>query len=101
MPAVLMMILLVVDWIMRQTKTDKRTGLQWVYMKQLEDLDNADGISVLSHKQDVQLRRVAEEAEKTGLQIDNRQQNPVRLHNLGSRCLSSWIESSVKMGRGR
>ena len=42
-------------------------------MKQLEDMDFADNISLLSHKQrDAQekLRRVAEKAGKTGLQIN-------------------------------
>ena len=85
--------LLVVDWIMRQATTDRRTGLQWTFTKQLEDLDFADDISLLSHKhQDAQekLNRVSEEASKTGLQINtkktevmrvnNRQQNPVQLH---------------------
>ena len=85
--------LLVVDWIMRQSTSDGRTGIQWTFTKQLEDLDFADDISLLSHKQqDAQekLNRVAEEAERTGLQINigkteamrvnNRQQDPLRLH---------------------
>ena len=62
-------------------------------MKQLEDLDFADVISLLSHKQqDAQekLRRLAEEAGKTGLQINigkteamhinNKQADPLQLH---------------------
>lgn len=84
--------LMVVDWIMRQSTTEKRTGIQWTFAKQLEDLDFADDIVLLSHRQqDAQgkLSRVAEEAEKTGLQINtsktevmrinNRQQDPVQL----------------------
>ena len=86
--------LMVVDWVMRQSTAGQRTGIQWTLMKQLEDLDFADDISLLSHKQqDAQekLCRVAEEAEKTGLRINigktevmrvnNRQQDPVRLHH--------------------
>ena len=47
--------LLVVDWIMKQTKTNKKTGIQWTFTKQLEDLDFADDISLLSHRhQDAQ-----------------------------------------------
>ena len=85
--------LMVVDWVMRQSTAGQRTGIQWTFTKQLEDLDFADDISLLSHKQqDAQekLCRVAEEAEKTGLQINigkteimrvnNKQQDPVRLH---------------------
>ena len=65
--------LMVVDWVMRQSTAEQKTGIQWTFNKQLEDLDFADDINLLSHKQqDAQkkLCRVAEEAEKTGLQID-------------------------------
>ena len=85
--------LMVVDWVMRQSTAGQRTGIQWTFTKQLEDLDFADDISLLSHKQqDAQekLCRVAAEAEKTGLQINigkteamrvnNKQDDPLRLH---------------------
>ena len=46
--------LLVVDWIMKQATSDK-TGIQWTFTKQLEDLDFADDISLLSNRhQDAQ-----------------------------------------------
>ena len=86
-------LLMVVDWDMRQSAAGKRMGIQWTFTKHLEDLDFADDISLLSHRQqDTQekLCRVAAEAEKTGLQINigktevmrvnNRQQDPVQLH---------------------
>ena len=82
-----------VDCVMKQSTARKRTGIQWTSMKQLEDLDFANDISLLSPKQqDAQekLRRVAEEAGKTGLQINigkteamrinNKQADPLRLH---------------------
>ncbi|RUS87436.1 hypothetical protein EGW08_004811 [Elysia chlorotica] len=85
--------LIVIDWVMRQATKNQRTGIQWTLMRQLEDLDFADDISLLSHKLDdaqKKLCRVAEEAEKTGLQINisktevmrvnSKQQNPIRLH---------------------
>ena len=65
--------LVVVGWVMKQSTAGKRTGIQWAFMKQLADLDFADDISLLSHKQqDAQekLRRVTEEAGKTKLQIN-------------------------------
>ena len=84
---------MVVDWVMRQSTAGQRTGIQWTFTKQLEDLDFADDISLLSHKQqDAQekLCRLAAEAEKTGLQINigkteamrvnNKQDDPLRLH---------------------
>nr|KAG5685242.1 hypothetical protein BaRGS_035258 [Batillaria attramentaria] len=85
--------LMVVDWVMRQATDGKRTGIQWTFSKQLEDLDFADDIALLSHKQqDAQekLNRVAEEAEKTGLKINisktevmrvnHKQHDPIQLH---------------------
>ena len=60
--------LMVVDWVMRQSTTDQNTGIQWIFNKQLENLNFADDINLFSHKQqDAQkkLCRVAEKAEKT------------------------------------
>ena len=84
--------LMVIDWVMRQATAGRRTGIQWTFHKQLEDLDLADDIVLLSHKQqDAQekLNRVAEEASKTGLKINtsktevmrvnSRQQDPIQL----------------------
>nr|KAG5701606.1 hypothetical protein BaRGS_019295 [Batillaria attramentaria] len=84
---------MVVDWVMRQATDGKRTGIQWTFSKQLEDLDFADDIALLSHKQqDAQekLNRVAEEAEKTGLKINisktevmrvnHKQHDPIQMH---------------------
>ena len=85
-------ILMVVDWVTRQSTAGQRMGIQWTFTKQLEDLDFADDISLLSHRQqDAQkLCRVAAEAEKTGLQVNigkteamrvnNKQDDPLRLH---------------------
>nr|KAG5703440.1 hypothetical protein BaRGS_022489 [Batillaria attramentaria] len=85
--------LMVVDWVMRQATDGKWTGIQWTFSKQLEDLDFADDIALLSHKQqDAQekLNRVAEEAKKTGLKINisktevmrvnHKQHDPIQLH---------------------
>jgi len=96
--------LLVVDWIMRQATAGRRTGIQWTLMKQLEDLDFADDISLLSHRQqDAQekLCRVADEAEKTGLQINigkteimrvnNKTHDPVRLQQETIKEVSKFI----------
>ena len=60
----------VVDWVMRQPTAGKKIGIQLTFTKQLEF---ADGISLLSHKQqDAQekLYCVAEDAEKIGLKIN-------------------------------
>ena len=58
---------------MKRATSEKKIGFQWTFTKQLEDLDFADDISLFSHRhQDKQekLSRLAEEAEKTGPNIN-------------------------------
>ncbi|KAL5005828.1 hypothetical protein ScPMuIL_016986 [Solemya velum] len=63
---------------MRKSTENSRTGIQWTFIKQLEDLDFADNVCLPSHRhQDAQekLTRLSEEAEKTWLQKKRRKQN--------------------------
>ena len=76
--------LMVIDWIMRQATADQKTGIQWTFTKQLEDLDFADDISLLSHRQQhaqEKLDRVASEAEKTGMKINVGKTEALRINN--------------------
>ena len=41
--------LLVIDWIMKNTTMDRRNGIQWRLWTQLDDLDFADDLALLSH----------------------------------------------------
>lgn len=41
--------LLAIDWIMTETTSEKRNGIQWDLMNQLDDLDFADDLALLSH----------------------------------------------------
>ena len=41
--------LLAIDWIMKSSTKDRRNGIQWTLMGQLDDLDFADDIALLSH----------------------------------------------------
>ena len=41
--------LLAIDWIMKKTTTNRRNGIQWTPLSQLEDLDFADDLALLSH----------------------------------------------------
>ena len=43
--------LLSIDWIMKMSTEQKRNGIQWTLWKQLEDLDFADDLALLSHTQ--------------------------------------------------
>jgi hypothetical protein len=96
--------LMIVDWIMRLATTGKRTGIQWTFTRQLEDLDFADDVTLLSHKhQDAQdkINHVAEEAEKTGLKINtgktefmrvnNKQQGPIQLQQVNIKEVDSFV----------
>ena len=41
--------LLSIDWIMKESTTNKRNGIQWTLWTQLDDLDFADDLALLSH----------------------------------------------------
>ena len=41
--------LLAIDWIMKKTTTNRRNGIQWTPWSQLDDLDFADDLALLSH----------------------------------------------------
>ena len=42
--------LIAIDWIMRTTTKDKNNGIQWSVFTQLDDLDFADDLALLSHR---------------------------------------------------
>jgi hypothetical protein len=41
--------LLVIDWIMTTVTTGRSNGVQWTLLTQLDDLDFADDLALLSH----------------------------------------------------
>ena len=88
-----MIFLMVVDWTMRETTKDGKTGIQWTLTQCLEDLDFADDLCLMSQKhQHLQTKtdKLAEVAAKTGLQVNtdktevmkllNKQQTPITLN---------------------
>ena len=65
--------LLAVDWIMKNSTEGTRNGIQWTLWTQLEDLDFADDLALLSHQQQQmqdKTNRLASEAKKLGLKIN-------------------------------
>ena len=44
-----LLFLLVIDWIMKTTTTGRNNGMQWTHWMQLDDLDFADELALLSH----------------------------------------------------
>jgi hypothetical protein len=43
-----LLFLLVVDWIMKKATDGRRNGIQWTMLNQLDDLDFADDLALLS-----------------------------------------------------
>ena len=43
--------LLAIDWIMKSATSQRRNGIQWTLWEQLDDLDFADDLALLSHSQ--------------------------------------------------
>ena len=54
--------LLAIDWIMKTTTEETRNGIQWTLWDQLEDLDFADDLALLSHShQQIQEKNIKTE----------------------------------------
>ena len=93
--------LIVIDWVMRKTTSDINTGLQWTTY-QLEDLDFADDICLLSHTRQAaqtKLERLAEEAGKTGLRINTAKTEVLRINAEHGTPL--WLHGNCLKETGR
>ena len=70
--------LLVIDWIMKTTTTGRNNGIQWTLWTQLDDLDFADDLALLSHNhtqmQD-KTTRLAEHQQVRALRSTREKQN--------------------------
>ena len=75
--------LVVIDWVMRRTTSDKQRGIQWTLFTHLEDLDFADDLACLStninHLQE-KTTRLSDFASKTGLNINYKKTQVMRLN---------------------
>ncbi|KAK7109158.1 hypothetical protein V1264_013249 [Littorina saxatilis] len=64
--------LLVIDWVMKASTAQKRNGIQWTLWTQLDDLDFADDVALLSHTQQQMQEKtstVANNSARFGLNI--------------------------------
>ena len=43
------LLILVIDWVMKTATKEKGNGIQWMMLTQLNDLDFADDLALLSH----------------------------------------------------
>ena len=85
--------LLAIDWVMRQTTDGQRDGIQWTLWTQLDDLDFADDLALLSHNQQQMQNKttsLASHASQVGLQIHSNKTKILKI-NASSR-------EAVKLG---
>ena len=66
--------LLVIDWIVKTTTTDRNNGIQWTLWTQLDDLDFADDLALLSHNHSQMQDKTTclETSARTGLRINRK-----------------------------
>jgi len=81
------LLLLAVDWIMKETTTGSRNGIQWTLVDQLEDLDFADDLALLAHTHtQMQAKTTKLEAisSKLGLKINTDKTKTIRINSSAS-----------------
>ena len=82
---------LAIDWVMRCSTQGKRQGIQWTLTSQLEDLDYADDIGLLSHRyQDAQLKTesLTQTASTIGLKVNEKKTKVLRKNAITDVC---WL----------
>ena len=77
------MFLLVIDWIMKTTTTGRKNGIQWNLWTQLDDLDFADDLALLSHNHNQmqdKTTKLSTTSLGTGLRINHKKTNLMRIN---------------------
>ena len=80
-----MLFLITIDWVMRQTTSDKARGIQWTLFTHLEDLDFADDLALLSSRSDhlqVKTDRLDKFSSQTGLHINTMKTKVMSINSL-------------------
>ena len=75
--------LLAVDWVMKKTTSQGKNGIQWTLTEQLDDLDFADDIALLSHShKQIQEKSnlLHSNAKSTGLRINIKKTQVMRIN---------------------
>jgi Reverse transcriptase (RNA-dependent DNA polymerase) len=72
--------LLAIDWIMKTSTQQSRNGIQWTLVDQVEDLDFADDLALLSHTQQ-------QMQEKTNIVADTSARIDLNIHKEKSKVL--------------
>ncbi len=83
--------LLVIDWVMQHRVTAGRNGTRWNFMEQIDDLDFADDIALISNTRNQmqeQLNHLSVHAKSTGLKININKTKLMRLNVKNSEPIS-------------
>ena len=74
--------LLVIDWIMKTTTAGRNNGIQWTLWTQLDDLDFADDLALLSHNhsQMPDKTTLLETTSGTGLKINRKKTELMKMN---------------------
>ena len=78
--------ILAIDWIMRAVTNQKRNGIQWTLWSQLDDLDFADDLALLSHNHQ-QMHEKTSDLHHTSVQVGltlNKQKTKILRINAGT-----------------
>ena len=87
----LFLFLLAIDWVMTTSTTQKRNGIHWSLWTQLDDLDFADDLALLSHSQQ-------QMQEKTNIIAGNSAQLNISAISPGLRAISNWTDLLLQGG---
>ena len=87
--------LLVIDWIMKTVTSNRNNGIQWTLLTQLDDLDFADDLALLSHyKKQQQMQNKTDllkvVSEKTGLKINKGKTEVMKINTSVTKLLQLW-----------
>lgn len=75
--------LLAIDWVMKTTTTGRNNGIQWTLLTQLDDLDFADDLALLSHNRRQMQEKttlLATTAADTGLNINRKKTELMKIN---------------------
>ena len=78
--------ILAIDWIMRAVTKQKRNGIQWTLWSQLDDLDFADDLALLSHNHQ-EMQEKTSDLHHTSVQVGltlNKQKTKILRINAGN-----------------
>ena len=78
------LLLLPMDWVTKQSTADRKNGIQWTMWAQLDDLDFADDLALLSHTQQQMQEKtstIATNSARLGLSIHRGKSKVMRVNS--------------------